>query len=260
MEHSDSARKSPPSVLTLSEPFHVPDSFPHPFIRWLAYPIPDVSVDWCVDNLLTKLERENYREKFSNEEARFNWLLGRLCAKETVRELVFNVHDVLIPSNEIEIRTAGDGSPQVFFVERTSSVARGRDAERLAHLQNSIYISITHCAKRAYVLSITTDGKERPGIDCEKLRDVESGMAELVFESNEREFVGTQPNDSRKSEAFFRLWAAREAVLKATNSSEKRPFELLSTGDDHIVVKHKGEERRILTLSHGGYAVAIVCF
>lgn len=273
MEHSDHARKSPPSVLTLSEPILVPDSILKDCLassaekasvaactRWLAEPIPDVSVEWCVENLLTQRERSDYGNKFSNEDARYDWLLGRLCAKETVRELVFNVEDVHVPSNEIEIRTADDGSPSVHFVgefginDLTDASIERNDKKPL---ENSLFISITHSRKRAYVLAVYTKGTERPGIDCEMLREAESGMTELVFEGEERNWIEQQPNNSEKNLAFFRLWTAREAILKATNSSDKRPFELLAVGIDHITVKHKGEERKILTLTHEDYVVAL---
>lgn len=259
MEQSDHSRKSPPSVLTLSEPFFVPESFlkersassVYACTRWLAEPIPDVSVDWCVGNLLTELERSDYGSKFSNEDARYDWLLGRLCAKETVRELVFKVEDVHVPSKEIEIRTADDGSPSVHFIGDLIDERNDRKP-----LESSVFISITHSRKRAYVLAVYTQGTERPGIDCELLREVEPGMTELVFEGEERRFIEQQSSGSAKELAFFRLWTAREAILKATNSSDKRPFELVSVGDDHILVKHKGKNRKILTLIHEGYAVA----
>jgi Phosphopantetheinyl transferase len=258
-------------VLTLSEPFCVPDSFskecreeapertsddpganrvPQLFIRWLAAPLPDVSVDWCVDSLLTEPERHDYVNRFSNEDARLDWLLGRLTAKEAVRELVFVVWDNLIPSNEIEIRTADDGSPTVYFVGNSSVTNTGKPA-------GAFFVSITHSRKRAYALAFHTDGAERFGIDCELLREVEPGMTELVFEAEERTFIEQQPSDRERNLAFFRLWTAREALLKATSGSEKRPYVLLSSGEDQIIVNHKDRERKILTLNHEGYAVAI---
>lgn len=281
MEHSGRSRKSPPSVLTLSESFDVPCSAidsessqyrcPPSFIRWIADPIPEVGVDWCVENLLTELERSDYANRFSNEDARLDWLLGRLCAKETVRELVFNVFDVLIPSRAIELRTAIDGSPHVFFAQEHAGRwldsfeptvefdCPARSAENLSALANSIRISITHSAKRAYVLSIVSDGLHHPGIDCEKLQDVEAGMTEMVFEANERKFIEEQTTESKKSEAFLRLWTVREAVLKSLNSTAKKPFDLVEVHDDRFIISvaSRSSDELVVSTIHDGYAVAI---
>jgi len=225
-----------------------------------------------VDNLLTELERSDYANRFSNEDARLDWLLGRLCAKETVREHVFNLYDVLIPSRAIELRTAEDGSPHVLFAEKHAErsldsfepkvdvdSSHAGSAENLSALHNSIRISITHSAKRAYVLSIMTDGSQQPGIDCEKLREVEAGMTELVFESNERKFIEQQSSDSKKSEAFFRLWTVREAVQKSFNSTAKKPFELVDVHDDRFIisVSSRPPDEVVASTIHDGYAVAI---
>ena len=92
----------------------------------------------------------------------------------------------------------------------------GRPIERLDQEQSGrprpragIHWSLSH--KTRYVAGITAP--QPVGIDLEQVRPMAAGMYERVGRPEDWEMLG-----GRGSEVFFRLWTAKEAVIKAVGT------------------------------------------
>jgi phosphopantetheinyl transferase (holo-ACP synthase) len=130
---------------------------------------------------------------------RLEWLMGRVAAKEAVRDYLQQHHGLRLHAADIEILPDDKGQPHVY----------GRWAdERVRPPQ----LSIAHSNGVAVALIAEPDMAAGVGIDIETAGGMLPGVEELAFTTEERRLLdGT----GRQAEWQLRCWCAKEAVAKA---------------------------------------------
>ena len=139
-----------------------------------------------------------------------------------------------------------------------------RAAERAGHLLerldqdengaprpwNGIFWSLSH--KSAYVAGVTAAAPV--GIDLEALRPVAAGMYAKAGQAAEWDLLG-----GRTPAGFFRLWTAKEAVLKAVGAGlrELGRCGLVQVHADELVMAHAGRRWTVRQRFFGGHLVAV---
>lgn len=93
---------------------------------------------------------------------------------------------------------------------------------RLLSKTPPIAFNLSHSAGCALIA--VTSGSEC-GVDIEKIQSgrSEEEIAERFFSERENEWLGALPSD-RRTEGFFRIWARKEAVIKATGRGLSLPL------------------------------------
>ncbi len=120
-----------------------------------------------------------------------DWLLGRWTAKQLVRTFFGNRQ-----LNEIEIRAAADGAPEVFCDDQPMPVT----------------ISISH--SHDWGFCVATNETIALGCDLEKIETRSLAFLKDYFTENEFTFISKE-NEPSKALYSNLLWSAKESVLKA---------------------------------------------
>jgi acyl transferase domain-containing protein/phosphopantetheinyl transferase/acyl carrier protein len=145
--------------------------------------------------LLSANERQQWRQLGGNERRRVEWLLGRCCAKDAVRQLAMNFDKSEPLAADVEIVSDENGRPLV---------ASGgfRPA-----------ISISHADGVAFAAATLLPGTDI-GVDVQRLDSAHDGFEELAFSRHELALVPYSDKEMRR-ESLLRLWCAKEAAAKA---------------------------------------------
>jgi malonyl CoA-acyl carrier protein transacylase/phosphopantetheinyl transferase len=157
---------------------------------------------------------------------REEWLLGRIAAKDAVRQWAAERGLHLSPQ-EIDVLPDARGKPR----------AGGR---RLAEAGLAVDVSITHA--NGTVAAALVDGGRRVGLDLEVATARRPGdWLERAFTAEELAVVG-----SREPAVLLGLWCAKEAAAKAVGAAlegEPRRWRILEVSPDarRVVVEHDGE-------------------
>ncbi|MCW4354241.1 polyketide synthase dehydratase domain-containing protein [Hoyosella sp. YIM 151337] len=159
--------------------------------------------------MLGRSEREQYAA--IPPRRRRQWLLGRIAAKDAVRQYLWQTQPGGIYPQELEIGNAASGVPFV----------RGRHRRVLPHLT----VSLAHCAEIG--VAIARDGA--CGIDAEEIR-VRDAAAELAaLTAAEKTLLDDLSGE--RALWFTRLWTAKEAVAKRLGTGlqgEPKRFEIVA--------------------------------
>ena len=152
-----------------------------------------------------------YRELPAVGPRREEWLVGRIAAKEAVREWLAQQHGLRLSSADIEISNAPNGQP---YVSRVWGLPAGIAAP---------VVSISHSQRGA--LAACAPAGAQLGVDFQRLEriDAEDLIAGAFSDAETRQFLRTLPVTAQKHAAVS-LWSAKEAAAKAAGSGlEGRP-------------------------------------
>jgi phosphopantetheinyl transferase len=150
--------------------------------------------------ILGRAERAQWRALSQLPKRRYEWLLGRVAAKDALRRLLQRRLNIALAPADIEIVPDANGRPQVFGAWR----------ERLGVTP---VVSIAHSGGVAAALA-ALDSRALVGIDIELVNPARDGFEALAFTPHERHLVSTLSADARR-EWQLRMWCAKEAAGKA---------------------------------------------
>ena len=163
---------------------------------WLTQTLAEVpeNDDWLSSGETARLSRMRFPKR------RDDWRLGRWTAKKAVCSCC--PEDV--PGvTSLEIRSAEDGAPEVFWSGRLLNVS----------------ISISHSQGRGFC--VVCPGSLALGCDLEFIEPREEQFAEDYFTPGERDFLIRVP-DSERVPVLNLLWSAKETMLKALRQGLRR--------------------------------------
>ena len=152
-----------------------------------------------------------YRELPASGPRREEWLVGRIAAKEAVREWLAQQHGLRLACADIEIANAASGQP---YVSRVWGLPPGISAPM---------VSISHSHRGA--LAACAPAGAQLGVDYQRLEriDAEELIASAFTAAEAQQFLRSLPAAAQK-QAAVALWCAKEAAAKAVGSGlEGRP-------------------------------------
>ncbi len=148
--------------------------------------------------VLSHTERSNWHELGRSEAQRTEWLLGRIAAKDAVRQWAAERLGIALAPADVEIRTTELGKPYVVCAALGNNVAPD--------------ISITHTEGRA--LAVACDSGQ-VGVDLVHNNPIRGeDPLEASFNSEEQAIVRSLRNDGH-AHPVFAMWSAKEAAAKA---------------------------------------------
>lgn len=151
--------------------------------------------------VLSQREREQWHSLRTPEPRRLEWLLGRVVAKDAVRQYLAQCYGMLLCPADIEILPDSDGRP----------VAQGAWTDRVSRVPG---LSLSHAGGVAVAVVGDVDGGAGVGIDIERVGRMNENMEALAFTPQERELLATV-HGGENDNWPLRLWCAKEAVAKA---------------------------------------------
>ncbi|WP_435862237.1 beta-ketoacyl synthase N-terminal-like domain-containing protein [Streptomyces phaeochromogenes] len=165
--------------------------------RW-----PDLaSRDLIMRNSLSGAERSEYERHAPR--GRRQWLLGRIAAKDAVRQWLWDHGEGPVFPAEIRVRNDESGRPYV----------TGLHGRTLPPLD----ISLAHRAEAGVAIVRPHRPEPGPGIDIEEVVERDTQTLAVALGEDELRLLSAQCAATGESEAlwFTRFWAAKEAVAKA---------------------------------------------
>ncbi|MEU9896487.1 beta-ketoacyl synthase N-terminal-like domain-containing protein [Streptomyces phaeochromogenes] len=165
--------------------------------RW-----PDLaSRDLIMRNSLSGAERSEYERHAPR--GRRQWLLGRIAAKDAVRQWLWDHGEGPVFPAEILVRNDESGRPYV----------TGLHGRTLPPLD----ISLAHRAEAGVAIVRPHRPEPGPGIDIEEVIERDTQTLAVALGEDELRLLSAQCAATGESEAlwFTRFWAAKEAVAKA---------------------------------------------
>jgi acyl transferase domain-containing protein/phosphopantetheinyl transferase len=204
--------------------------------------------------ILDREERRFLTEQLPETgQRREEWLVGRVCAKEAVREWAAEHLRLHLACADIHIGTSENGAPFVAHIVGWPAEASLPD------------ISISHSRRSA--LAVCAPPGSAPGIDLQYLDRVdEEDMLSAAFSPEESaRFLRVLPQHLLKA-ATVALWCAKEAAAKSAGTGlEGRPLEWVIVGADlqspnarWAQVRH-GARLYAVELHDEGAAVVAIC-
>jgi acyl transferase domain-containing protein/phosphopantetheinyl transferase (holo-ACP synthase) len=150
--------------------------------------------------VLSRQERDAWRQLEGTPRRRREWLLGRCAAKDAVRRLLARHGAPGIRPADVIVLADRQGRPEV----------HGAWKRRLG---TDVAISISH--KAGTIAAMAALGPSRkPGIDVESASAFPADMAALSFDDHERALAARLAS-AGVGEPSARFWCAKEAVSKA---------------------------------------------
>jgi phosphopantetheinyl transferase (holo-ACP synthase) len=200
--------------------------------------------------VLGRREREIWRVARMPEPRRLEWLLGRIAAKDAVREQVRRRHGVDLRPADIEILPDSNGRPLV------------------CGLPGSVrppVVSISHVDGAAIAIAGDAETLTGIGIDLEKRGRMTGEMEQVAFSVAEREALDLFLGDERSGWAI-RLWCAKEAFAKSTGCatppmSRALAIERVDVNDGTVVLTYAPPDGHrisvpVATMVDGDWVVA----
>ncbi|HEY9632053.1 MAG TPA: beta-ketoacyl synthase N-terminal-like domain-containing protein [Coleofasciculaceae cyanobacterium] len=176
--------------------------------------------------MLNDNEREFWYGLSEKGPRRNEWLLGRIAAKDALRQWAQQTYNLELAPVDIEIRSTQLGKPFV----------RCPELERLGSLPD---ISISH--SRGYIVAAVAKPNRRIGIDIERLNFIRSDdWLTAAFTKQELELL-PQPDFLP---AILGLWCAKEAAAKALGTG------LQGTPHEWSIIHYSSDGQQI-TVTHG---------
>jgi acyl transferase domain-containing protein/phosphopantetheinyl transferase len=150
---------------------------------------------------LTTRERDQWRALKLPPLRRLEWLLGRIAAKDAVRQYLRDRFGIALCPADVEILPDTNGRPTAAGVWATQVPARP-------------VVSLSHTGGIA--VAVVADGNVRGnvGVDLEQVGRVTEPVERLAFTSEERELLQMLGSEGDRRWPV-RLWCAKEAVAKA---------------------------------------------
>ncbi|MEV2210271.1 beta-ketoacyl synthase N-terminal-like domain-containing protein [Streptomyces sp. NPDC050997] len=194
--------------------------------RW-----PDLaSRELIMRNSLSGAERSQYAEH--TPRGRRQWLLGRIAAKDAVRQWLWDHGEGPVFPAEIRVHNEESGRPYV----------TGLHGRTLPPLD----LSLAHRAEAAVAIVRPHTPGPGPGIDIEEVVARDTATLATALGADELRLLRARIARSGESEAlwFTRFWAAKEAVAKAEGSGfggRPRDFRVLEATEDLLLVSGRLE-------------------
>ncbi|MET9085937.1 beta-ketoacyl synthase N-terminal-like domain-containing protein [Streptomyces sp. NPDC004237] len=183
--------------------------------RW-----PDLaSRDLIMRNSLGGAERSEYAERAPR--GRRQWLLGRIAAKDAVRQWLWQHGEGPVFPAELRVRNDASGRPYVVGVH-------GRTLPALD-------VSLAHRAEAAVAIVRPHTPGPGPGIDLEEVTERDPAAMEVALGTDELRLLRALSADDSTALWFTRFWAAKEAVAKAEGTGfdgRPRDFAVLEAAPD----------------------------
>lgn len=206
--------------------------------RW-----PDLaSRDLIMRNSLSGAERSEYERHAPR--GRRQWLLGRIAAKDAVRQWLWDQGEGPVFPAEIRVRNDESGRPYVTGLH-------GRTLP-------SLDVSLAHRAEAGVAIVRPHRPEPGPGIDIEEVVERDAQTLAVALGEDELRLLGARCAATGESEAlwFTRFWAAKEAVAKAEGTGFRgrpRDFTVLEatagdTGDAGVRLLVSGRLERAYTV------------
>ena len=195
--------------------------------RW-----PDLaSRDLIMRNSLSGAERSEYERHAPR--GRRQWLLGRIAAKDAVRQWLWDHGEGPVYPAEIRVGNDAEGRPYV----------TGLHGRVLPPLD----VSLAHRAEAAVALVRPHAPGPGPGIDIEEVTERDPETLAVAFGQDELALLRARVAATGEPEAlwFTRFWAAKEAVAKAEGTGFRgrpRDFAVIAAdAPDRLVVSGRLE-------------------
>ncbi|PZO53211.1 MAG: type I polyketide synthase [Phormidesmis priestleyi] len=195
--------------------------------------------------MLSQLEREIWYALPERGDRRTDWLLGRIAAKDALRQWAHQVLQIALAPVDIEIRPTPAGKPYA----------------SCAALPQQAWpdLSISHSEGYA-IASVALEG-QRLGIDIER-RSPDLETMRFAFTEAETQLLQSFAPESQAS-AIQGLWCAKEAAAKAAgtglqNTPQSWEITQYSPGFDQMIVTY-GEASFSVSLWYTGEEVIAVC-
>jgi phosphopantetheine--protein transferase-like protein len=154
-----------------------------------------------VRQILGHRERELWHNLRTPESRRLEWLLGRVVAKDAVRQHVKERYGVVLCPADVEILPDGNGRP----------VVTGRWTDQVPCVP---LVSLSHSAGVAVAVVADCEVGRGVGVDIEHMGRMNEHVEALAFTSRERELLSSV-SGSQKDGWPLRFWCAKEAAAKA---------------------------------------------
>ncbi|MFJ9710065.1 beta-ketoacyl synthase N-terminal-like domain-containing protein [Streptomyces sp. NPDC101234] len=183
--------------------------------RW-----PDLaSRELIMRNSLGGAERSEYAERAPR--GRRQWLLGRIAAKDAVRQWLWQHGEGPVFPAELRVRNDELGRPYLVGVH-------GRTLPALD-------VSLAHRAEAAVAIVRPHTPGPGPGIDLEEVTERDPAAMEAALGADELRLLRTLSASGSGAVWFTRFWAAKEAVAKAEGTGfggRPRDFTVLEAAPD----------------------------
>jgi 4'-phosphopantetheinyl transferase len=127
-----------------------------------------------------------------------------------------------------------------------------KDEDDVPCPSNGNHWSVSH--KPGCVAAVV--GRGGAGIDVEEMVPRKRSLFDLTAGQDEWELAG-----GRSWQAFFRIWTAKEAVLKAigVGIGGLKSCRVISVPDDrHAMIEHRGRQHLVEQLYHNGHIVSVL--
>lgn len=223
-------------------------------------PEDETTLAWCLDYVLSTNEQDYYQRELRDLRRRHNWLLGRLAAKQAVRDLLLRLKGVHACLADIEIQTEKDGRPKVA-------------GACIQNLGWTPLLSISHKDGYAICLTASLQAAQSVGIDVEEVIARDTDFVELTLTSKELLQFDSVTDDQRDL-TITQFWSAKEALGKALGiglgTSPKNTEVMLEKPGSHFTIgygtagkvtesaKHKilccGQSNRVIAVAVVGSA------
>jgi phosphopantetheinyl transferase len=183
--------------------------------------------------ILSRREREVWKQMEATTKRRKDWLLGRIVAKDALRQTLAERGLALAPA-DIEIMADANGKPVVQGM--WTSAAGGAPALSLSHTEGM-------------AVALVGSGPGGLGVDVEPLERLDEWQYHAVFTVEEQALLAAVGEQSA-GEWPLRLWCAKEAVAKARGQdSVSIPSSLLvvdcnaATGEVRVRVRDRQRDQ-----------------
>jgi len=188
--------------------------------------------------VLGRRERAIWTAMKSPERRRLEWLLGRIAAKDAVRDYLQKRFHLTLHPTDVEILPDPSGRP----------VATGAWTNLVPRVP---LVSISHVDGAA--VAVLTDGDDISGVgvDLERCGRMTAEMENVAFTARERELLDGLKGDEQQSWAL-RVWCAKEALTKATGGDVSPVSSGLTVEEIH---HHDGAVVMRYATPNGGSAV-----
>jgi phosphopantetheinyl transferase len=130
------------------------------------------------------------------------WLLGRIVAKDAIREYVRRQFGLSLRPADIGLMPDADGRPVV-------------DGPWMVEVPRAPLVSISHVDGVAVAVAGDDDGLIGLGVDLERVGRMEPRTAQFAFTARELQWLDSVTAPEREAWSL-RLWCAKEACAKAT--------------------------------------------
>lgn len=154
---------------------------------------------------------------FKIEKRKQDWLAGRIAAKKVVQDLLFRKGLSYLDLPAIQISKSSTGRPVVFLTELLKS-----SSSSSFFALKTLDISISHSNQKACATAVQSSPihnwnfkcMRRIGIDLEKMDPLDPAIIPIALTDHEQSQIETMQGEPKIS-AFYAIWTAKEALLKA---------------------------------------------